>query len=197
MDRAPGGPDEALDWAHAHTLGELGELTARWLEGTIPHQPAWEGTRPDAETEPLVPVLAALNRAGFVTHYSQSGMALASGTGRQRAAVSGFGSELLLRRLPDASLGTDLVCLVYPPGGRLDGLRIPISYSEGVAGTWAGAEMRPEDIREFYGPACHRDAVEALLGAWQATVIDPRWGRNDLLWDWLRDTVCTPGGPDR
>jgi uncharacterized protein DUF6919 len=181
----PEARDDAHLWAEARTLEDLGELTAQWLEGTIRYQPAWQGPRPHPETEPLVGRLAALNRSGFVTHFSQPGLSVPQQRGGQRATVSGFGTEETVLRLGSASLDTDLVALVYPPEGRLDALQIPISVLDGLVGIWAGAEMRPEAIDEFYGSDCHVDAVAALREAWQATVIDPHWGRDDLLWDRL------------
>jgi len=182
-------PNDARHWAEARTLSDLGELTARWLEGGINYQPAWESGRPDAETEPLVPVLVIANRGGFVTHFSQPGAIASSGRGQLRAAVSGFAAPELISRLQETALGTDLVLLAYPPGGGLDGLQLPIGMSDGVAYAGAGAEMRSEAIEEYYGPDCHPDAVAALREAWQATLIDPHWGRNDLLWDRLRAAV--------
>jgi len=178
-------PDDVEQWAAARTLADLGELTARWLEGSLGYQPAFEGERPSA-SEPRVPALIAANRAGFVTHYSQSGLALDEGRGQQRAVVCGFGAEETMHRIGRALLGTDLVALVYPPGGRLDGLQIPVSVSGGLVGTWAGAEMPVADIVEYFGGDCHRLAVEALCASWQATLFDPHWGRDDLLWDRLR-----------
>ncbi len=184
-------PGDARYWAEARTLGDLGELTARWLEGSVKYQPAWEGARPDAETEPLVPVLVATNRGGFVTHFSQPGGSFDLGQGQERAAVAGFGTEEMIGRLQDAALGTDLVVLAYPPGGGLNGLQLPIGIMDGVPRTWAGAEMSATAIEEYYGQDCHPDAVATLRDAWQATLIDPRWGRNDLLWDRLRAAVGT------
>jgi hypothetical protein len=35
--------------------------------------------------------------------------------------------------------------------------------------------------------------VKALCAAWQVTVIDPEWGRDDLLWDVLAGAVCPDG----
>ncbi len=29
-------------------------------------------------------------------------------------------------------------------------------------------------------------AIEALCAAWQVTIIDPEWGRNDVLWTVLK-----------
>jgi len=58
----------ARAWSSARTLTDLGELTAQWLEGSLATLAggAYRGG-PDEETGPLVPVLAALNRAGYVT----------------------------------------------------------------------------------------------------------------------------------
>jgi hypothetical protein len=63
--------DEAL-WRSARTLADLGELTARWIEGAIASQPGYFGAA-DLESDDLVPVLAAVNRAGFRTDTSQPG----------------------------------------------------------------------------------------------------------------------------
>jgi hypothetical protein len=178
--------DDARYWAEARTLSDLGELTARWLEGAIDYQPAWESARPDAETEPLVAVLALANRRGFVTHFSQPGANPDPARNQQRAAVSGFSTEEGIDRLENTALGTDLVVLAYPPGRRLDGHQLPIAMLDGVACRWAGAEMSFDAIQEYYRGDCHPDAVTALHQAWQATLIDPHWGRNDLLWDRLQ-----------
>lgn len=49
---------DAARWRGARTLGDLGELTAQWLEGTIGSVPGvMPGYGPDEETVPLVPVL--------------------------------------------------------------------------------------------------------------------------------------------
>lgn len=58
------------DWRDARSLADLGELMARFLEGAIDEAPTFVG-RPDPETDPLVAVLAQVNRAGYVTTCSQ------------------------------------------------------------------------------------------------------------------------------
>lgn len=82
-------------WRDADSLAAIGELTARWLEGTLAYQPEDFSTEPAPETRPVVPVLAALNRAGYVTTNSQPGAALRTGSG-QRAFVTGHCDELSL-----------------------------------------------------------------------------------------------------
>jgi hypothetical protein len=181
-------PDDARFWGRARTLGDLGRLTARWLEGEITYQPAWEGP-PDAETEDILPALAEVNRGGFVTHFSQPGEPTELRGAQQRAAVSGFCDNGLLTRIQQATLATDVVLLAYPPGASFDGLQIPVSLSQGRAWRWAGATMRAVTIRDYYSGDCHSNAVEALCDAWQATLLDPHWGRNDLLWDRLLAAV--------
>ncbi len=67
-------------WRAARTLAGLGELTAEWLEGTIASIPTVvPGYGPDEETAALIPVLAACNRAGYVTTVSQPGEKSARG----------------------------------------------------------------------------------------------------------------------
>jgi hypothetical protein len=61
-------------------LADLGELTAQWLEGTIASVPTvWPGCGPDEEATELIPVLAARNRAGYVTTVSRAGEGPAPG----------------------------------------------------------------------------------------------------------------------
>jgi hypothetical protein len=95
-------------WSGARTATELGELMASWLEGKIGSRPGYNPrTGPDDETRHLVPVLARLCRAGYITTCSQPGL---DGTGtdgewwEQRAAVTGVVTDTaLLDRLTAAA----------------------------------------------------------------------------------------------
>jgi len=58
-------------WASAGSLADLGELTAQWCAGAITETPGHAGP-PDDETLPYLDLLAAVNRAGFVTENSQA-----------------------------------------------------------------------------------------------------------------------------
>ena len=108
-------------------LADLGELTARWLEGTIASIPTvMPGYGPDEETADLIPVLAACNRAGYVTTGSQPGEKPGRGhDGRlwtQRAAVQGFAGAAAVAALRACTAGTPLIVLPGRPASQY-GLR--------------------------------------------------------------------------
>jgi hypothetical protein len=176
--------DAAL-WRGARTLADLGELTARWLEGTIGSVPCtMPGYGPDEETRPLVSVLAAANRAGFVTNFSQPGENDSGWV--QRAAVYGFASPATFRAITAAAADADLIIT----GARADaadwGTRLVVTIDNGQETTWVGDAWPREEIQGSYGDCCDPAAVEALCQAWQVTLIDPQWGPSDHLWAVLR-----------
>jgi hypothetical protein len=107
----------ARPWAEVETLADIAELTAQWLEGRINFHPTNLGPSPDPETTELVPVLAALNRAGYCTDFSQPGEPVVDGCG-QRAAVVGYCDEDIAGRLIDLSARSELVVLAYWPERR-------------------------------------------------------------------------------
>jgi hypothetical protein len=184
-------------WASARTLADLGELTAQWLEGAIASVPGYCGGPAD-ETRELIPVLAAVNRAGFVTDCSQPG---GSGPGwEQRAAVQGFADPATWIRLWEATEGLPLM----RAGQQATRFRVnyrtalPVTRDRRGIVTRFGAVLPRRDLRDSwvgYG-ACHPDAVEAVCGAWQITLIDHEWGREDSpLWTALAEfVIASPGG---
>jgi len=167
-------------WQQASTLTELGELTAQWLEGTVSCLPMYIGA-PAPETKPLIGHLAAYNRRGYVTHQSQPGTPSRDGWA-QRAWVHGFGTAELADRIESALLDNDLIVCTTPPGGD-NPTRICVTVNDGRAYTIGGA-MRASYLAEQYREEIPA-ALPALLNAWQIEVIDPVWGRNDLLWQRL------------
>jgi hypothetical protein len=171
---------DAHVWAAARTLDEMGELTARWLEGTVAFCPSQPCDGPDWETTDLVPVLAGFNRSGLVTTGSQPGEEVLGGCG-QRAWVDGVCSEAVADRLVVAGLMSDLVVLAYRPGSVGESV-IPVTISGLAPVTQVGGASSAEIIDGAFEDV-HADGRAELRSAWQVTVIDPRWGRNDLLWD--------------
>ena len=190
-------------WGSARTLSDLGELTAQWIEGRIASQPGYCGPS-DIEDPALVPLLAALNRAGFVTTGSQFGE---SGPGYdgahwdQRAAVEGFTGRQMAVRLVRAARQAGLSMVLHSPE-ELPRWRyryhraVVVTRRAGEDRTRFGVQAPRRHIRDphlGYG-ICHPDAVNALCEAWQVTVIDPEWGRPDVLWRVLEQAIQPAGG---
>lgn len=120
-------------WANASTFPELCELTALFVEGHI-SSPLHHGPL-DEESEPLVPHLAAFNRAGFLTTHSQPQVECE--IARQRASVDGIALEPIATRLGELAASSDLYVLVCPPRYS-GGLETPITVEDGEVFTRAG-----------------------------------------------------------
>ena len=192
----PDKPMSAADlaaWQSARTLADLGKLTAQWLERRVASQPGYTaGCGPDPETAPLITVLAAANRAGFITCSSQPGYTGASEDTGQRAAVEGFAGHGHALTLIREARTAGLTVVAYPPvmlpRRRYRHVQsVAVTRYAGQDVTWFGVQVPRGHITSRitgYG-ICHRDAVDALCGAWQITIIDPQWGRNTVLWDTL------------
>jgi hypothetical protein len=175
-------------WAAARTLADLGELTAQWLEGRLPYNPAYGNPAP--ETSGLIPVLAAANRAGFVNHQSQPGEPLDEQGSAQRANVSGYCTPEGFARLMAAASGADLIITAAraldASEERKFGPFFTITLDAGEEFTWDGIALSRSILDDSYGWDCHPAAVDELFSAWQVTLIDPVWGRNDVLWPVLQ-----------
>jgi hypothetical protein len=188
-------PEDAERWRAARTLAGLGELTAQWLEGKIASIPTVvPGCGPDEETAELIPALAACNRAGYLTTVSQPGEEPALGYDgqlwTQRAAIEGFAATDTLTALRASTAGTSLILVTALAASTEHGqeARIPVTMAGAQENTWFGGPPTREDIEDDqagYG-MCHPDAIEALCAAWQVTIVDPEWGRNDVLWPALK-----------
>ncbi|MGW7350966.1 DUF6919 domain-containing protein [Streptomyces sp. NPDC054784] len=168
---------DAAAWRSAQTVADLGRLMARWLEGDLVSHPGYiPGCGPDEETDELVPVLARLNRAGFLTDCSQPGERRWTDAGwwEQRAAVSGFIADpALADRLTAACLAADLIVATEP---------IPASLDEVEQHTWFGGQRPEADLDWLWRPHVSPAAWGDLRQARQVTFIEPHLGRNDRLW---------------
>lgn len=180
-------------WKAAHTFTDLCQLMALWAEGEIKTWPGHDG-EPDPETADLIPTLAACNRAGYLTTQSQPGVIGPGFDGllwEQRAAVEGLiTDEQLLARLRSAAEAAGLTVIVHG-GGR------SVGPKKGVTGTrrdgrdyTAGFGMKlARRHLSCQWPVISRDAFREVSDAWQLTIVDPVWGRDDRLWKVL-DRVC-------
>lgn len=202
-------PADARRWDSATSLADLGELTALWLEGEIGQTPMNLGP-PAEETAELAQVLAAVNRAGFVTDCSQPGMnkpwqgsilgwtVPPGSVWCQRAAVSGFASEEtcgLLEILADRELIYSVAGIgpewPAPPCWNVTRIGAGADWLEA---TWFGEPISRAELEYQIGAACPPAAVTALCDARQVTLIDPEWNRNDRLWP-LLERFAAAGNP--
>lgn len=177
-------------WRDARSIGDLGGAMAGWLEGRIAAHPGCSAG-PDDETLPLVPVLARLNRRGYVTTMSQPGYLGMAEDGRpweQRACVEGWiaTDDPLLLRTVRAARAAGLFVTVHG-AGRSVGPRKGLTVSRwggdprlGVGGRY-GRLRRRSEWRGAGRRARRQLAREGVAMA----VVDPVWGRDDVLWSVL------------
>lgn len=213
LDRIPAhGPLSRVDrraWREVESLADAGELVARWLEGDMETVPGYYG-RPAQETEELIPALAGLNRAGFVTVGSQPGEGPVSGDGEtwwwQRAFVDGVTEVRAADRADAASTGSGLLAIRhdgarrrmdYRPAVPVTATHAHLDHGRGVVATETGSRMSRSGLELAFGGYL----LDELCRAQQVTVIDPVWGRNSLLWPTLtrelaRDERGIGEGPD-
>jgi len=187
---------DAAPWFRATSLRSLGMLTADWLEGANLYLPAYGATCPDPETRPLIPTLAAANRAALVTTCSQPGHGPTVGYNgrlwRQLAAVSGFCDETTAASLRAALIGhPDLYVYIWGPGSKRAGAQYEIPATvhadphdpeDQWLSTVFGPPLPRRAVRCIYRGDLNRAAVKTLCGAWQVTLADTQYGRNDRLW---------------
>jgi hypothetical protein len=175
-------------WKNAKTLSEIGELTARWIEGTLPFHPCY-GENPDEETDSIQKHLINFNRNGLVTTFSQPAESLNEEGYAQRAALEGFTEEDTAKKIAALGLYTDLLVFVYPPEVKW-GYQIPISLQEFRPFTWVGPRWEFEEGLGCFTEYCSEEAMKSLKASWQVVVIDLQWGREDHLWQ-LVNTALT------
>lgn len=176
-------------WLAARTVGDLGELTALWLEGRIASQPGYmPGYGPDEETLHLVPCLAMLNRAGWFTIMSQPGWGPGPGYDDaiwcQRAGVSGFTNTRLADQLAAAVADAGMLVLRHEHTAARSREEIPVTTHADDLCTSFGRHWTRRQLRSNYLD-CSDEAVAALCNATQLTIVDPVWGRDDVLWPLL------------
>lgn len=202
------GRHERARWYEATDLVELGRLMVEWLEGSLFSRPAYTpGEWADRETNELMDALIAANLAGFLTDNSQPGMTHAYGKDldgcdchtpgvgwvyEQRAAVSGFADEVTALRLAELARKYHLEYVAQQAVLGDDAkyhLALPVSRNryEGndsitAVTTVFGAQIPASDLQQAWD-VCSPEARGALTRAWQVTIVDPVWGRDDeQLW---------------
>lgn len=167
-------------WRQATTLEAAGELTARWLEGGSSYQPGHFAPAADDETSPIATALAELNRNGLFTKESQPG--LKTGSEAQREYVTGFCSAEVAGELLALSTRTDLVTVAHAPG-ESSNAAIPVTLAGAEVTTVLGSSENPVDDDQIKDWADETNDTLALLLAdsWYVEILDPVWGRTDVL----------------
>lgn len=184
-------------WQSATTVTDLGQLTARWLTGDIKTMAGYvPNTPPDEETADLIPTLAAVNAAGFLTDCSQPGLDEPGHDGarwQQRAAVTGFiADENLLERIRRAAADAGLIVIIHrlgdPDGWCAPGYTL-VTLRDGQPYTAFGELIGADDLKATWS-GVGATARQAITAAAQVTLADPLYGRNDRLWP-LLDQLTT------
>lgn len=180
-------------WYAAGSVAELGELTADWLEGSGSPPPGYLSNEPDDETRDLIPALSTACRAGYVTTQSQPGHRAEIGwNGRifeQRAAVEGWASSLrVIESLRRESRKAGMTFLAYRPGVR-SGEGIPVTRMNGDACTWFGRTSGHRKQIAYKWPGLSGWVARELRTSTFLILVDPQWGRNDLLWNVINRSI--------
>ncbi|MGJ5797530.1 DUF6919 domain-containing protein [Streptomyces griseorubiginosus] len=176
-------------WRSARTISDLGELMALWLEGKIAsrlgYQPRYG---PDDETAHLVPTLAALCRAGYVTTQSQPGLVGTSMDGlwwEQRAALELVVTDpTLFHRLVDAAYAADLIVRIndYRPDGGVQEQPVVVTTCDGEAMTAFGGRISRADMA-IQWPGLDRDLYRAVSTGTYVSIIAPEYGgAGEWMW---------------
>jgi hypothetical protein len=183
----------ADEWHAARDVADLANLTARWLEGDLSCQPGYEpDAKPDPETTALIPVLADLNRAGWLTYSSQPGCVIdrpGAPTWEQRAAVHGITARAeLVATVKRAATACGLVAIARPIRRRAWRRFTPrpwvVTRRGGQPVTVFGSPMYREDVATWLD-GCGQEAITAAMNAVHLTVVDAVWGRDCVLWPCL------------
>ena len=131
---------------------------------------------------------------GYVTDASQPGCDGPGYDGQrwlQRAAVSGLVDDPQLRDCLVAAaelVGLTIVQHDMTPGRHAEG--VPVTRSQGRDHTAFGRYLSVRDLRTIWPPQIiGRRAFDRVAEAWQLTLIDPEWGREDVLWEVLAEVV--------
>lgn len=175
-------------WSSCRTLADLGHVTERWLRGELTYFPGHNDPYepPLDESKDLIDDLVALNRVGYITTNSQPGQSMTRDGNAQRAFVRGYCTEETFQRIDAAIYGTELIALPRPPG-MYHLCPVPITTVHGRNFTWGGMSSgEAEAIAREFGGALNEQMVALLAGCWLVDVLDPVWGRTNLLWSKLR-----------
>jgi len=168
-------------WRQATTLEAAGELTARWLESRSQYQPGTFAPGFDDETRPIAAALAEINRNGLFTKESQPGVRDAAGHS-QRQYVTGFCGAGAAAELVALSTRSELITVAHAPG-ETSRAAIPVTFDGDAVVTVLGSSESPveEDQLRDWSDETNETLALLLADSWYVEVLDPVWGRNEVL----------------
>lgn len=168
-------------WREAQTVEQLGRLGAAWARGELGAHPFGYDV-PDPETEPLRPVLALANEAGFFTYQSQPGgrWEEPEGVWEQRAFVDGYLARSELLRFREYLEGAGMVVLDSMPCDEV------LTRLNGEPQTSGSVEGRADSWFTHISSAARSDMADAA----DLFVYDPVWCRENALWTALEAWGC-------
>lgn len=161
-------------WRQAASWPELCHLMADFVESLEP--------------EPHDEQLARANRAGYLIYTAGPGGVDQTGE-EGRAAVFGFVLNMdlydVLARIAEAR---GLILLTRSVRDHDEAPGEAIVRTDGVDSKWIGES---KSVATLYDEWPHLSPVgrDLLYAARQVTLVDPVWGRNDLLWQALGEAV--------
>lgn len=178
-------------WRDARSIADIGQAMANWMEGRGPDWPGYYGPFGQEEengARHLIPILAAANRAGFVTTGSQpaSDGYWDGARWRQRAHVDGVvhARSPLLGRLTALERQGFHIYRGWPKRA------VVVTDRDGEPQTGFGGFRLGRDhaAREWHGIGRH--ALRELKDhGVRLNVVDPVWGRDDRLWPALANAI--------
>lgn len=194
-------------WLAARTLGDIGELMARWITGELDARPGYDGET-DIDTGELTQLCVDLCRAGFVTVGSQSAYPI-DGLYDARAFIDGFATPAVVERLRAACRGTSIHVYESPvPTSRAlrrasDTLPAVVQRSNDVVHLAVAYPLTRGDLRLmwstvswhelWYVKSVSHAGYEAIKRSRFVTVVDTEWNSDEVLISTLRSRFLNVG----
>jgi len=184
--------DGGAAWGRAEDFATLCELGARFVEGRVDSFPGWGADSTDEESDGVQNVLAALNRAGFLTLASGRGEPDREGADgrveRRRAFVLGFAGAGLVRRL--RGLGDGLWVRDFE-AREVGGEAMPVGTRGTDVFMEVGSGAGGVELGIFEG-AIGEGALKELEEKRYVVLVGMEWGEDEGFWAKLRAEL-SPG----
>jgi hypothetical protein len=164
-------------WRYVTTLGDVLDLSARWMEGEGAFHPQL-GAHPAGHVIETAPFLAGATRAGWLIHGYQPGVT--SPEVVQRSYLDGYCRRDLSTWIRNAGLDLDLHVEVRNPG-LVARPTTDATVSSGRVLARVGGRPHPDDLLIYASAGVPAGVVDEIAGMAFVTVVDLEWGRTDRI----------------